>query len=113
MKKTKAPVGEVECPLKGCAEVVPVFKYAGSDDAAKRRFAGRLYAICPTHGRIENSEYLLCHAKLNGPGELPAESPAESKPQPTPPTTTPTSPRLENQKKQTPPWWQKWRPLIQ
>lgn len=58
-KPDKAPIGDAPCPIKGCAEVVPVFKYEGASDPARRRFAGRMFCRCPTHGRVENQEYLL------------------------------------------------------
>lgn len=56
-------VGKSECPIKGCKLSVPVFKYRERTpgDSTKRRFAGRLYCHCPTHGRVENQEFLLEH----------------------------------------------------
>ena len=60
MTTKREPVGDAECPIKGCAEAVPVFKYeAASGDTKRRRFAGKLYCSCPIHGRVENQEYLL------------------------------------------------------
>lgn len=58
-KADKASIGTAPCPIKGCVEVVPVFKYEGASDPARRRFAGRMYCRCSTHGRVENQEYLL------------------------------------------------------
>jgi hypothetical protein len=54
------PVGDCECPIKGCTKSVAVHKYRdASGDPLKRRFAGRLYCICEAHGRVENQEFLL------------------------------------------------------
>jgi hypothetical protein len=64
VKEKNAPVGTSECPIKNCAEVVPVFKYRdASGDTKKRRFAGRLYCVCPVHSRVENQEFLLENIK--------------------------------------------------
>lgn len=63
-REKNAPVGTSECPIKGCSETANVYKYrSASDDASKRRFAGRLYCVCPVHARVENQEFLLEHIK--------------------------------------------------
>lgn len=69
--KAKLPVGTVPCPIKGCDEIAAVFKYEGGPDESRRRFAGRLYCVCPTHRRIENQEYLLEHIQWSKPEEKP------------------------------------------
>lgn len=77
---TNAPIGEVECPHKGCAILCNVYRFrARGQDEKRARFAGKLYADCPTHGRIgadgraATQEYILCHAKMFGPeGAAPA-----------------------------------------
>ena len=68
MKEKNAPVGTSECPIKKCGETANVYKYrSASEDANKRRFAGRLYCVCPVHGRVENQEFLLEHIKWDEP----------------------------------------------
>ena len=71
MKEAKKPIGRAPCPIKGCEETVPVFKYQGASDPARRRFAGRMYCSCPTHGRVENQEYLLEHIEWSGDDKEP------------------------------------------
>lgn len=115
MKPKKTSIGECDCPLKGCNEKIPVYRYAGSDEPARRRFAGRLYGICPAHGRIENSEYFLCHAKLKSPS--PGEEPAEEKSPPLSegPPKQPTPQRQPSQKPTQaakPSFFDKWSPII-
>jgi len=90
------PVGDAECPIKNCAESVPVYKYRGaSSDPKRRRFEGRLYCVCPVHGRVENQEFLLERIKWrdgkNGEVATAKSEPASSatvKPTPQPTTTT-------------------------
>lgn len=121
MREKKTPSGECDCPLKGCDERIPVFKYAGDLESNKRRFAGRLYGICPTHGRIENHEYFLCHAKLKTPANDASDasashasnaSPVSQKPpaapkaatQPAPKSKQPSQPKQpETRERQ---WWE-------
>lgn len=68
------------CPVRDCTHMVPVYQYdTRSDDPARRRFGGRLYLVCPDHGRYEGQEYLLCNAKLSSPGDAShASSPQEN-----------------------------------
>lgn len=82
-------VGTVACMVKNCSETAEVFKYrASSDDKAKQRFAGRLFCVCPKHGRIENQEYLLEHIQWSDKPAAPAASPA---PAPAPASSSPSS----------------------
>ena len=53
-------LGKCECPFKGCALQVPVFKFRQrSDDPKKQRMGGKLYGECPAHGRFIDQEWLL------------------------------------------------------
>ena len=73
MKAKNAPIGEVECPQKGCAELCQVFKFRPRTEGRKTVFSGKHYAECPKHGRIGAdgnpavTEYILENAKLWGP----------------------------------------------
>lgn len=110
MKRDKQAIGTCECPIKGCAHVIPVFKYEGTEDSSRRRFAGRLYGICPDHKRIENQEYLLCHADLKNPPKDASESPQNNASDASPPASkappshaSPVVPTRQTQSKQTAP----------
>lgn len=52
MTKPKAtPIGEAPCPVRGCALVIPVFKFrAKNADPKFQRFGGKWYCRCPEHG---------------------------------------------------------------
>lgn len=52
-KQRNQSIGKCACPVKGCDQASPVFKFKarGTDDS-QRRFAGLLYGQCPTHGRF-------------------------------------------------------------
>lgn len=110
--KQKEQVGEVECPVKGCTHVVPVYKYGGGDDPARRRFAGRLYSKCPEHGKQEPQEYLLCNAKMYGP-EGRKNTTSDDVPQPAvaAPPSSPTTSATSSQK-QPASFFDRWSPII-
>jgi hypothetical protein len=96
MKEKNKPVGTSPCPIKGCGLTVKVYKYRSrSDDPAKRRFAGRLYAECEKDGRVENQEFLLEHMKWDEPAgatEAPAAPVAAPEPKPQPTRAAPARP---------------------
>ena len=59
------PIGTCPCPFKGCEAETSVFKFRGrSDNPARHRYAGRLYCVCPKHGRIESQEWILENARI-------------------------------------------------
>jgi hypothetical protein len=91
MKAKNDPVGTSECPIKRCDKTVTVYRYRhASDDAKKRRFAGRLYCVCEVHGRVENQEFLLEHIQwAKGQSATGADASGASKPPPSPPVKTP------------------------
>jgi hypothetical protein len=101
--KNLTPVGSSECPIKKCTLSVPVYRYRGaSTDDKRRRFAGRLYCVCPAHGRVENQEFLLenitWHANEKPPADAGAATTAATTTRPTPaaaprrPPSTPAQP---------------------
>ena len=92
MSKGASPaIGTVPCPWASCKEVAEVkkFQHRATRDT-QRRYAGKLFAVCPVHGRFgaEGSEafqeYILEHATIWGEEKhAPAGEPAptiESKP---------------------------------
>lgn len=120
MRKEKVSVGKCQCPIRDCVEQVPVYKYEGSDDPKKRRFAGRMYAICSVHGRVENQEFILCNAKLKGPENEEndaSNASSSSEPNASPPqsgTRPNASPNAsENQSTAKPTFWDRFKPVIQ
>ena len=89
------PIGTCECPVKNCDQVVPVYKFRSrSDNPARQRYAGRLYLVCPDHGRSEAQEWILNNADIGDEHrpketpvpeqkkEQPAKKPDEKKPDP-------------------------------
>ncbi len=122
-------IGEVECPQKGCAEKCAVFRFRPRGDG-KARFAGKLYADCPVHGRYgadgkpAAQDYILENATIwgdakkpvnAGPAPVPntplsaSEAPALGKPAPVevnpPPVKEPEPPKSR-------PWWADLTPII-
>lgn len=77
MATKNTPIGTCECPVKGCDVIAPVFKFRSrSDNPARQRHAGRLYLVCPDHGRSEAQEWILAHATIDGePPSQPEEAP--------------------------------------
>jgi hypothetical protein len=83
MTKRNEAIGEIECPNKGCTRTVPIFKYNARPTENMRRFAGKLYCVCPAHGRFgtgngdtEMQDYLLNEGTIwgaNDAGKKPAE----------------------------------------
>ena len=61
----RVKAGTAPCPMKGCELEIPVYTYRSSGDAKRSRFAGRLYGICPTDGRVEAHPYLQKHLKAS------------------------------------------------
>jgi cell division septation protein DedD len=85
-------IGRVECPVKGCAEECPVYRYRERGESEKsvanRRFAGKLYGRCKDHGRFGGDagdtamqEYILCNATMNAPAGDRQAAPAPSQSQ--------------------------------
>lgn len=84
MTKAKAtPIGEVECPVKGCELIIPVFKYAAtSTDPRFQRNAGKWYCRCPEHGPLGFAgakgiqDHIADKGKIWGDQPKPAAQPA-------------------------------------
>ena len=93
-KAENLAVGSSPCPIKDCAEAVDVFKYrtAAGVDEKRRRFAGRLYCVCPKHGRVENQEFLLEHVKWTNEKSTAAATSSSSPPTPAPIPTSSSPP---------------------
>ena len=102
--REKSPaVGESECPLKNCKDTATVHRYRETaTDPKLRRFAGKLYCICPTHGRVENQEFLLERMKwYDGKKDASDASPPAPK-APAPPVKAPPVPPAKTPEKQAP-----------
>ena len=94
MTKPRNPqIGTVPCPWQSCKEAATVHRFqerASSD--TRRRFAGKLYADCPVHGRFGAQgssafqEYILEEATIWGSDEKPTDA------APAPATKTPEKP---------------------
>jgi hypothetical protein len=94
VSEKNAPIGTVKCPYTDCTETCNVYRFRKrAGDEKLSRFAGKLYADCPTHGRIgadgkaATQEYLLSNAdiptpKNGGAGETPAPHKASPSPSP-------------------------------
>lgn len=84
-------IGEVECPTKGCTKKCEVYRFRQRGTGAIR-FAGKLYADCPVHGRhgadgrAGTQEYILENATIWG-----AKEKAPVKDVPAPVLNTPAS----------------------
>lgn len=80
-------IGEVECPTKACTKVCQVYRFRQRGTGATR-FAGKLYAECPVHGRhgadgkAGTQDYILENAKIWGDAKKPAST--EPAPDPAP-----------------------------
>jgi hypothetical protein len=89
--KPPTPRGTIACQFKACTLTVPVFRTREStDDPTRRRFGGRLYGKCPTHGKFEDQEYILEGVKWD---EKPEPKPSAAAPAPAPaakPASAPT-----------------------
>lgn len=102
-------IGTVPCPITKCEATATVHKFAHrAQKDLGRRFAGKLYAICPKHGRLgmdarpEMQEYILGNATLREPApELEATPPADPAPPakaPEPAQPAPPAPRADLEK---------------
>jgi hypothetical protein len=76
MAKVNPQIGTCPCPMKECAEVMAVKRFAArTDNALHARKAGKLYGDCPVHGRIgfdgskATQEYLLEKSDIWDPDE--------------------------------------------
>lgn len=100
-KERNRPIGECPCPVRDCTETATVFRFRERGGYA--RFAGKLYADCPKHGRFgadgkaSAQDYILESANIWG-SEKPPAAPApveEQRPAPrapTPPAAAPEKP---------------------
>lgn len=100
------PIGEVDCPHRGCELKAKVYKFQAraAADGGRARFAGKLYADCSVHGRYgadgkpAAQEYLLENATIFGAtlnGKPPAPAPAAPvKATPAAPAPAPVKPSL-------------------
>lgn len=112
-----APIGEVECPQKGCTTKCQVFRFRQRTDG-RQRFAGKLYCECPVHGRYgadgkqASQEYILENGTIWGASESAEKSGAA--PDPIVPAA-PAAPVSSSQGSPSPASSQKadrWAPII-
>lgn len=123
-KERNKPIGECECPQKGCDLTAQVFKYraAGKNpNAWARRWAGKFYSCCGAGHKCTDSEYLAENAKIWGPNDKKHESAAmvecerapvqqDQESKPPAPVTQPASPvpaPVQHQEKSRF-WWWEW-----
>ena len=88
MKRAKnSPIGEVECPHKGCNQLCKVYSFRPRTEGRKSVFSGKHYAECPVHGRIGSdgnpatTEYILEQGTIWGakkPAGAGPEKPAKN-----------------------------------
>lgn len=80
-------IGTCLCPFRSCEIDAPLFRFrAATENEKMQRNAGKLYLVCPKHGRTSDQEYLLAEANITGvaePQPEPEEKP-ELEPQPAP-----------------------------
>jgi hypothetical protein len=88
-KRTNTPIGEVDCPHKGCDQVCKVYVFRPRSPGAltidgkprKTVFSGKHYAECSIHGRIGSdgnpavTNYILTEGKIWGPARGSAAAP--------------------------------------
>jgi hypothetical protein len=121
-KPANEPIGEVECMARNCTQVCKVYRFRSGERGSM--FKGKLYADCPTHGRISadgkaaTQEYILEHATIWGPDKKSVESePAQepeipvSKPTASPTRAKPVQPVKPDHPPQ-PALFDSWSPLI-
>lgn len=112
-KVKNSAIGTCPCPVKNCEATCEVkkFQHRSTRDTGVR-YAGKLYLICPEHGRLgmdglkAMQEFILAHAKIPNRDDLaapPAPPPA--------PSSTPAPP-VREERAASPPaparktdWW--------
>lgn len=105
------PIGEVECPQKGCSSKAPVFRFQARG-AGSARFAGKLYSVCAVHGRYGGDgkqaaqEYILENATIWTTAPAPAAT------GPTPAAAPSTAPAAAPVKAAPAHWSDRWPTLI-
>jgi hypothetical protein len=100
-KAKNAPIGEVECPHKGCDRICKVYRFRQRTEGRKSVFSGKHYAECPVHGRIGSdgnpatTEYILEKGRIYGAGESPPapESSGSNKPDDSPAKNSAPAPK--------------------
>lgn len=118
MKRAKnSPIGQVECPHKGCDKQCNVFKFRPRTEGRTSVFSGKFYAECPDHGRIgsdgnpSTSKYIETHYTPAGAGPEKTATPA-----PVPKAAVRTSPVASRPAKEPeipkPTGRRWWQPLI-
>lgn len=115
MKRPKnTPIGQVECPHKGCSQTCNVFKFRPRTEGRTSIFSGKFYAECPDHGRIGSdgnpatSKYIETNFKQAGAGpeKSAAPAPAPKAAARTPPVASKPEKTPDNPKPAARPWWQ-------
>ncbi len=86
-REPNTSIGTCPCPTKGCEHVAPVYRYRqrNTEQPGRSRHAGKLYVVCPDHGRLDPQEYILGNAAIDrtkeaAPPAAPKESPASAAP---------------------------------
>jgi len=72
MKPANPPIGDVECPHKGCSQRCKVYAFRPRTGGRRSVFTGKKYLVCPDHGRIgadgsqRITDYILEKGKIWG-----------------------------------------------
>lgn len=96
MTRPRAAIGSCPCPVKGCEAVAAVKRMqARTEDARAKRFGGKLFLVCPTHGAIGRDgaaaiqEHILECGSIDGAPPPAAEKAPENPPPAPKPATAP------------------------
>ncbi len=83
-REPNTPIGTCPCPTKACELVAPVYMYRqrNKDQPGRSRHAGKLYVVCPDHGRLDPQEFILANAAIDRTKE--GAAPVETKEAPAP-----------------------------
>ena len=132
MKPENPPIGEVECPTKGCSQRCKVYAFKPRTAGRNSVFTGKKYLVCPDHGRIgadgsqRITDYILENGTIWGakkpdakpentaknpdpPRAAPSPKPVPKTPQPVPGRSGVSKPEIKPASPEKKPWWE---PLI-
>ena len=93
MSTKNEAIGQVECPAKGCALLVPVFRFKARPNERMQRFANKLYCRCPKHGQFGGaaSDEAMQDYITENSTKCPSESAGNGQ------TATPATPAIHQQ----------------